>query len=194
MAARRDQTASASSGTSGQSVIEFMLMLPVLLGLAMLMIRVNTVIQMGIVNQQYARAQALFVSGNGAEYPRREAIVAVLSVAKYNQFVVGISEEPDPVDADALKIDASTYRIVPNSVTGFNDAPGVEAAQRGNLRVRTSLTLCLPTLLNGGTLLRPVFPITGVTQTYAIGDTAKQFIFCSAPQVYDDDSGAAETI
>ena len=61
-------------------MLEFLVMLPLMVGLAMLMIRVNTVIQMGIVNQQYARAQALFVAGNGSEYPQRSDIAFDLLV------------------------------------------------------------------------------------------------------------------
>jgi len=47
------------SSERGQSVLEFVFMLPILLGLIVIMVRSNTVIQMSIVNQKYARAQAL---------------------------------------------------------------------------------------------------------------------------------------
>ena len=39
-------------GERGQSLLEFCLLLPVLLGLVTMMIRVNTAIQVSIVNQQ----------------------------------------------------------------------------------------------------------------------------------------------
>ena len=132
--------------------------------------------------------------GNGAEYPRREGIVNKLSSVHFNQLVIGISENADPVDSDTTQEQASTYKIVPASVTGYNDAPQMEALQRGNLRVRTSVTLCLPTLVSGSIPLRPTFPLTSDSQQYTMSDNPKQFNFCAAPQVYTDDSGGSETI
>jgi Flp pilus assembly protein TadG len=193
--ALRKKARFAALDRSGQSVLEFMLMLPLMLGLAMLMIRVNTVIQMGIVNQQYARAQALYTAGNGAEYPRREQIVSVLSGVKYNQLVIGISDEEDPLDGDlSTQKTATAYKIVPASVTGYNDSAQTEAQQRGNIRVRTSVSLCLPILVSGGMPIRPVFPLASDAQRWSMSDIPKQFSFCSAPQPYVDDSNSEEFI
>ena len=48
----------------GQSIVEFLVSLPLLVGLAVVLIRVNSAIQMSIVNQQYARAQTLNLTYN----------------------------------------------------------------------------------------------------------------------------------
>jgi hypothetical protein len=169
---------------SGQSMLEFLITLPLMVGLAMLMIRVNTVIQMGIVNQQYARAQTLYLAENGANYPQRMDITASLATHKYNQLVVGVSDNQQINGGDVSPVTATTYKIVPSTTTGYNDNARTEANQRGNLRVRTSVTLCLPT-------------IAAITSTPAnpgalfvvSGDSPQQFNFCSAPQDYVNDDG-----
>ncbi len=50
--------ASLSHPESGQSVLEFLLLIPLIVALTVLLVKMNAVIQVSIVNQQYARAQA----------------------------------------------------------------------------------------------------------------------------------------
>jgi hypothetical protein len=184
-----------SNHQSGQSILEFLVTLPLMLGLVMLMIRVNTYIQMGVVNQQYARAQTLFVSGNGAEYPQRPLVITNLAKARYNQFVVAISDNEQSLDADPNTPQlATTYHIVPPGAPVGNDNAQTEATQRGNLRVRSSVTLCLPMLVSGGTPLRPINGFIQPGAAAGPGTSAQQFVYCSAPQPYDNDDGGQETI
>jgi hypothetical protein len=55
-----------TDGEAGQSLLEFLLMFPMLLALVIVLIRVNTAIQISIVNQQYARAQTFVLTSNAA--------------------------------------------------------------------------------------------------------------------------------
>ncbi|MEO5970142.1 MAG: hypothetical protein ABIQ95_09460, partial [Bdellovibrionia bacterium] len=59
-----NSTKTVKSNNEGQSVIEFIFMLPLLIGMSTLLVNINTAIQMGIVNQQYARFQTLFLTFN----------------------------------------------------------------------------------------------------------------------------------
>src|SRR4051812_29710869 len=96
---------------SGQSVLEFLLVLPLLLTIILLLMRVNTVINMGIVNQKYARAQVFFIAENSPEYPARVGVVSNLANSGMNQLIVGVSEShpADDDGAEGANTMASTY-------------------------------------------------------------------------------------
>ncbi|MDR3607403.1 MAG: hypothetical protein P4M08_08485 [Oligoflexia bacterium] len=180
---------------SGQSVLEFLLTLPLMVGLAVLMIRVNTVIQMGIVNQQYVRAQTLYVSDNAADYPQRPGFISVLASSQYNQLVVAMVEPQELAGDPATSPPATTYRIAPKTLNGFNNNDQTEAALRGVLRIRSTVTLCIPTLVSSsGTPVRPISLISPPGQAIGMSSDPAQFIFCHAPQSYVDDSGQVEQI
>ncbi len=53
---------SKARAQAGQSLLEFVLMLPVIFGLANVIYRANMAIQQSIVNQQYARQQTLIIT------------------------------------------------------------------------------------------------------------------------------------
>src|SRR4051794_31601143 len=78
-------------GEEGQSMVEFLFMLPLLLGLAVLLVRISTAIQISIVDQQYARSQTLFLTYNSATYPRLGLQVSMQQKG-LNQMVVGVSD------------------------------------------------------------------------------------------------------
>jgi hypothetical protein len=146
MAAKR--LAIIHENESGQSVLEFVFMLPVLLGLVVIMVRSNTVIQMSIVNQKYARAQALWLTFNSPHYPR-------LSFRKegspddqfvqfgFNRMVIGMSEQP--VDDTGGKAVASTQTIVRGGVPAADGPSQSEPLDRAKVRVRTTVALCTQT-------------------------------------------------
>jgi hypothetical protein len=131
----------------GQSVLEFVFMLPVLLGLIVVMVRSNTVIQMSIVNQKYARAQALWLTFNSPYYPRlsfRTPGSPGDQFVQYgfNRMVIGMAEVP--VDDTGGKATASTQSVV----RGANapDGPSQsEPIDRAKVRVRTTVALCTQT-------------------------------------------------
>jgi hypothetical protein len=141
-------------GERGQSVLEFVFMLPVLLGLVVVMVRSNTVIQMSIVNQKYARAQALWLTFNSPYYPR-------LSFRKstdkcnnfdpqdqfiangYNRMVIGMAEKP--VDEMDSKATASVQAITRGGVPAPDGPSQSEPIDRAKVRVRTTVALCTQT-------------------------------------------------
>jgi len=52
----------------GQSLFEFILLLPVLLGFSTILIRINTAIQISIVNQQFTRDQLGILINNSVGF------------------------------------------------------------------------------------------------------------------------------
>ncbi|MFL5812390.1 MAG: TadE/TadG family type IV pilus assembly protein [Bdellovibrionia bacterium] len=169
---------------SGQSVLEFLLVLPVLMTIVMLIIRVNTAIQMSIVDQKYARAQTLFITGNAAEYPLRAAVVSDLAQSGMNQLVVGVSEDPprDPNGGEGdQKVSASTYYIGrrPGGMSENSDS-GDDISKRVTIRVRNTVTLCLPMINLDG---KPAFDFNvggGGSPKYNYKEDPRSWQFCSS--------------
>ncbi|MBI2712240.1 MAG: hypothetical protein HYX41_05185 [Bdellovibrio sp.] len=147
-----------SSKDSGQSVLEFLFSLPLLLGLSALLIRMNTVIQMGIVNQQYARAQALYVAFNSPWFPEMDRKIQMVT-KRQNAFLVGISAEPAPDDASDYAPSAPQYNVARGRKhAGMgSDANREEPTNRAKVRVRSTVTLCAESQFVGaGGSLKPM--------------------------------------
>jgi hypothetical protein len=83
-------------GEAGQSLLEFLLTLPMLVALVVILVRVNSVIQVSIVNQQYARAQALFLAYNSSEFPSIDRRMSQLVAKRYSQMVLGVADNAAP--------------------------------------------------------------------------------------------------
>src|SRR5262249_40646084 len=133
----------------GQSILEFLLMLPLMVGLVVIMVRVNTAIQMSIVNQQYARAQALFLAINSPIYPSLGLQQSQLAGKGYNQMVIGVSENSYPLDRDAnVPPKASTLNVTrdPRALDG---RPQEEPPERAWVRIRDTVTLCTQSVVIG---------------------------------------------
>jgi hypothetical protein len=163
----------------GQSILELLFILPLMLALAFLLIRVNSAIQEGIVDQQYARGQTLFLSGNGDNYPQRAGIITDLTQNQFNQINLGVSENPVNIDDEgSALVSASTFPILANTNAAPQDnEPQVEPVQRVNVRIRNTVTLCLPELvLPGGTPVLP--PATG--SFFQLSDKTV-FQYCNSP-------------
>lgn len=127
---------------SGQSVVEFLIFLPLLVGITSLLIRVNTLIQISIVDQKYARAQTFFLTYNHAYYPqltyRLDPDIGLIKTGS-NQMVLGVSDNLISRGATPL---ASTQNIVrPGKQVGNTD-PQAEPSSRGIVRVRDTVALC----------------------------------------------------
>ena len=95
-------------GESGQSILEFLLMLPMLVGLVLILVRINTAIQVSIVNQQYARSHALWLNFNSAVYPQLALREGHLTANNDNQMVIGVSDNTAPQDGTTFTPVAST--------------------------------------------------------------------------------------
>jgi hypothetical protein len=153
----------------GQSVFEFLLMLPVMIGLVMLMIRVNSAIQISIVDQQYGRAQALFLTFDSPVFPQISQRVDNLDSKNYNQIVMGVSDNLTASNGGTYVPEASTQNVARNLATaalGNNDPQTEPNPDQGGLRalvrVRNSVSLCTQLNVvqqNGGfAVVHPISP------------------------------------
>lgn len=127
---------------SGQSVLEFLLMLPLMLGLTALTLRMNMAIQMSIVNQQYARAQAFHLTFHSPYYP--EAIGARRENG-FNQMVMGVSENLPESEGEAGEYQPEASVAVVARNRRLANRPGgaqEQPRERSHVRVRNTVTLC----------------------------------------------------
>jgi hypothetical protein len=153
MAARKGthQKVEIAKGKHGQSLLEFLLMLPMMIGLIAIMSRVNTAIQASIVDQQYARMQTLWLTFNSPVYPKLGLQASQLNQKNYNQMMVGVSD--NEITAAASQPVASTTMITrtPALAAGGNNDSQQEPPSRANVRIRNTVTLCTQANLVGGT-------------------------------------------
>ena len=131
------------TGEAGQSVLEFLLMLPMLVGFVMILMKVNTAIQISIVDQQYARAQTLFLTMNSPFYPTRATQAALVSV-QTNSMLVGVSNNQS---TPGYTPSATTQWVARTSnAVGADNSPKSEPKRRASVRIRNSVTLCTQNL------------------------------------------------
>lgn len=161
----------------GQSIFEFLLMLPVLVGLTVILIRINSAIQVSIVNQRYARAHTLFLTFNHAFYPRLGQKQKLANIAS-NQMVLGVSDNVAPDGDEEYVPKASVQMIARNRRVQGSEAPREEPNLRTNVRIRNTVTLCTPTVWvpasnagGGGSSGVPIIPVGG-TPLKVVGRTA----------------------
>lgn len=130
----------------GQSVVEFLISLPLMLGLVVLLVRVNTAIQISIVNQQYVRAQAIFLTYNSPVYPELRLRSGAMHEEGFNQMLIGMSETAPPSSESGREFyaDAPVFSISRNKVA-TDDESQQEPDRRSKIRVRTTVTLCTQT-------------------------------------------------
>ncbi len=176
---RRIEPRACLGNEEGQSLLEFLLVLPLLIGTVVILVRVNTAVQMSIVNQQYARSHALFIAHNSPVYPRwRHHEKFFLNGT--NQVVMGVSENnlrSDDEDGAEYFPEASTQLVSRNRRLAGTDVSGGEIPdRRGKVRIRNTVSLCAPSIVmrgNGGSLL-PVGP-----DMPEVAD-ATSFLYCAS--------------
>jgi len=173
-------------GDEGQSVLEFLLMLPMMVGLTIILVKVNTAIQISIVNQQYARAQALFLTFNSPQYPRLALREAALIAKNTNMMFIGVSQnQASSDDGDEYYPEAATQNVTRKSSPGGSNDSQAEPPQRGLVRVRSIVALCTQPNFVGSS---PVLPLasSGTTGTleasgqYNLGEGSR-FDYCRSP-------------
>lgn len=168
--------------SEGQSILEFLLMLPALVGLIVLLVRVNSAIQVSIVNQQYARAQALFLAFNSPVYPELALRESQLTDKGYNHMLIGVSDNSSPGEGQVYEPLATTAYVARKKGQGSNDN-GAEPKQRGSVRVRTTVTLCTqPNIIKVGGAAKPILAASG--GKWELNDKTK-FDFCGGPVKYE---------
>lgn len=128
----------------GQSIIEFLVVLPFLIGLTLFLIKTNTAIQVSIVNQKYARAQTLFLAQNSPVYPRLKMMTDKMQAKGVNRLVIGVSDNfPDSEEGDQYQPEATIYRITAAGQPKGEATPQTdEIKKRSDIRVRTTVALC----------------------------------------------------
>lgn len=132
---------------SGQGLLEFLLLLPFLLGLTVLMIRANAAIQMSIVNQRYARAQTHFLTFNSPYYPdfglsgnRKSDMIA----GGINAITMGVAEKALEAGEDGDTQPEAPMQMVARSVAKAGAKPAAQenTESSGWVRVWNTVTLC----------------------------------------------------
>lgn len=188
-------------GEEGQSILEFLLMLPMMVGLVVILVKVNTTIQMSINNQQYARAQTLFMAYNSPVYPSLVQRESNLIPKKYNQMVVGVSENSTDVAGNDILPKAATNYIARKKGAPDSEEKNPPGGRRALVRVRDTVTLCTQSSLvtSGGNLV-PVLKLAPVGAddfradgpfNLGEGGSSSAFSYCASPKdaYKDDDSG-----
>ncbi|MBY0470119.1 hypothetical protein K2X30_03050 [bacterium] len=130
---------------AGQSVLEFLIVLPMMVGLAVMLIKMNTAVQVSIVNQQYARAHTLWLAFNSNEYPEVKLRIPQLISKNYNKMILGISENSAPASGEIYLPEVIKMKITPGRslATDAGDQQNQEEPERRSIiRVRTSVSLC----------------------------------------------------
>lgn len=175
--------------SSGQSMIEFLLFFPLLLGMTLIVYRANTAIQTGIVNQQYARMQAHFLAFNSPHYPDLGFQVRNIAAQNMGVFHMGISQSTFAPDDEMFdKVPTAPIVDIARSSTapGGDDEAQTEPTRRTKVRVRSSVSFCTQVLHNRG---RPILALEpNVNRTYHTTkpvagakynlDESTQFEFC----------------
>lgn len=126
----------------GQSVIEFLFFLPLIVGIFYIIFLSNNAIQISIVNQKYVRAQTLFLNLNSPVYPRIDLRENMASDGT-NMFITGISGNVNETGGESYSPEAAEQKITrPGSRNLGSEDPQAEPRDRGIVRVRSTLAIC----------------------------------------------------
>jgi hypothetical protein len=159
---------------SGQSIIEFLILLPLMVGIVVLMIRVNTTIQISIVNQQYARAHTHWLTFNSPIYPEIK-----YRKRPYNQMIIGVSSNTNPADDEfEYQPEVNVQKIARDSRKGIQSPKEDprEVTERTDVRVRTSVALCTQSnAMDSGGGVMSKLNLDGVKN-------AQVFAYCQPPE------------
>jgi len=166
----------------GQSLLEFLIMLPLMLGLVALMTRVNTAIQASIVDQQYARAQTTWLTFNSPVYPVLRLQATELNGKNFNQMMIGVSD--NLISSDSNLPVASTTMIARNPAVASranNDSQIDGPTSRALVRIRNTVTLCTQGNVQGGNAILPI--TTDGTSAAGIYNTPEgmKIDYCKGP-------------
>jgi hypothetical protein len=137
-------------GTEGQSLLEFFILFPVFLAIFIMMLRTNSATQVSINNQRYSRAIALHYTMNDPWLVMKgrdptKGIFGAVNKTKYHRLVLGVGD--DEASLNGNQPAATTLMVTRNAGTNGqtkDTAPQTEQAERAFVRVRNTVTLCLP--------------------------------------------------
>ncbi len=179
---------SLSGNRSGQSLLEFLLMLPVMFGMAALLLKFNSAIQVSIVNQQYARAQTLWLAFNSPVYPYLRLREEELTSSGFNQMLIGVSDNAAPDDGESQYVPkASVQNVARRKPASFGgDQNQQEPNERSLVRIRSTVTLCTqPNVVSGQGRDVPILPLSGGKASGLSNLTeGSRFEYCKSPLEY----------
>ncbi len=127
----------------GQSIVEFILLLPLMIGITLMMLKINMAIQVSIGNQKYSRMQAHHLTFNSPYYPQTSASSQGNRRAPgMHRLVVGVGE--DAVTGAKSRPKAVEVFVARNRqiASKSSDLGSAEPDSRANVRVRTTVALC----------------------------------------------------
>jgi hypothetical protein len=132
---------------SGQSMIEFAFLVPLVIALLMIMIQVEMAISGAIVNQKYSRAQLHFLSFNARWYPEYRPFMPRNNGGVMRRFWVGVEDSLDHTNVNRAPV-AQTFKIGVKKPAG-DDAAGDAILNdpkqgRQNVRIRVTAFICTP--------------------------------------------------
>ncbi len=174
----------AEIGCQGQSVIEFTLLASIFIVFLMIMIKVNIAMQAGIVNQQYSRAQILFLAFNHPFYPEAKYQTSQINY-QMNQMVIGVSKKSF-ADGNTQPPDAQIEGIVRSKIdVGSNEAQK-EPDARGFVRIRNTITLCTQTYWLGNLPMKSMGgPPQFLVASYNINNSTNFSYICGSKYQYE---------
>jgi hypothetical protein len=168
---------SSISRESGQSLLEFLLMFPMLLGLVMITVRANTAIQMAIVNQKYSRSQTLFLTLNSPVYPPLRFTRRGTFEKGFHIMNVGVSDNLATGEADYKPIASTQMILRRRGAQGGSDEAKAEPEKRSEVRIRNTVSLCTPSFSVGSGSNR-VMMVGGPSGEL---QSASAFAYCNNP-------------
>jgi hypothetical protein len=172
----------------GQSILEFLLTLPLMLGLVLILVRVNSAIQVSIVNQQYARSHALWLTFNSPVYPQLRLREGSLTANGDNQMVIGVAGNPAPEGGAKFPPEAATSYVARKK--GFESVGEgeKEANERAQVRIRDTVTLCTQVNVvlgqSGFVPVMPMDPTFHATAGFNLTEDPHQFEYCRSNLKY----------
>jgi hypothetical protein len=185
-----NQKKKSREGERGQSLLEFLMMIPMMFGITVLLVRVNSAIQVSIVDQQYARAQATWVAFNSPNFPRMSLRVRELDQKGYSQMTIGISDNQAPTSDSSggptYVPKATVVNVARKKNGGGSNADQEEPSARTQVRVRNTVTICTQVTNNvGNSGTKPTLPLPQADPFTPTGPwnlpSNGQFQFCKGP-------------
>jgi hypothetical protein len=159
MGAERAPRKSVVAGERGQSLLEFLFLMPLMFGLTALMFKISLAINMSIVNQQYARAQALYLAFNSPEYPERvrPGSKTGFDLGQEHRMTLGVSENVAPPAGERYDPQPMVATIA-RAAKGLGRGPAkAEPDKRTDIRIRDTVALCAPSrVIKTGGSFKPI--------------------------------------
>lgn len=125
---------------SGQSLLEFAFLVPLIIGMLTLLVEVETVISAAIVGQKYTRQHFHYLAFNHRYYPENQ-FLARGDGTYHERFWIGLDDNIN--DRELPKPVAPKFKVGRKKVPGGQDDE-LESNVRQNVRLRISAFMCIP--------------------------------------------------